>query len=89
MINKYEKGEHYCYYKEKKLNAVVQEYKGENIYCETEYKDGKENGKKIFYYENGDIKREIEYKNGKKNGFYIEYGQNKNILIEEMYKDDK
>jgi len=45
---------------------MIRYYENGQIEFESNYKDGKADGKAISYYPSGQIKSEIEYKDGKK-----------------------
>ena len=53
-------------------------YNGQ-ISVETNYKDGKEDGKVIWYYENGQIREKGNYKDGKRDGKWTSYYENGQI----------
>lgn len=56
---------------------------------ETEYKDGKKNGKDIFWYDSGVKNIEAEYKDGKRTGKHIFWNRNGIKENETEYKNDK
>ena len=60
-----------------------------NKWYEEEYKDGKREGKWIWWWEGGNIEEEGEYKNGKEEGKWIGWYENGNKKYEEEYKDGK
>ena len=51
------------------------------------YKNGFEEGKKIFYYPNGSLKQEGNYKKDKADGYLIDYFQNGQVSNEGWYKE--
>jgi antitoxin component YwqK of YwqJK toxin-antitoxin module len=57
--------------------------------AELNYKNGKENGKQTYYYDNGPIKIHIMVKDGELDGKSIYYFENGLISKEENYKDGK
>lgn len=46
-------------------------------------------GKRTFYYENGNVKNIITYRNNLKDGVYLEYYENAKIYIKGEYCDDR
>lgn len=65
-------------YKNGDLTGNVKEYWYNHLYYSGEMKDGDENGKGIWYYNDGNVMYEGEFKKGKQNGkgsFYDENGE--------------
>lgn len=58
--------------------------------CEGELKDGKENGKIVWWHENGKRKFEFEFKEGKPNGIRTEWdAKGKIIKVQEWKEGEK
>ena len=53
------------------------------------YLNGRQDGKWIAFYKNGNIKSIVTWKNGKLNGKYIIYENNGRKSTETIYKDGK
>ena len=64
----------------KKYSDGGKEFKGS-------YKNGKKNGKWMYWNENGQKDSEINYKNGKKDGVETEWFSNGEISSEKIYED--
>ena len=78
----------YWYKRINSSQSVLKKY--EDILSSLEnYKDGKEDGKSVEWYLNGQIKSERNYKEGKKNGKWTEWYKNGQLKIEKNYKNDK
>jgi antitoxin component YwqK of YwqJK toxin-antitoxin module len=75
-------------YENNKKNGFCEEFhSGGALHYRTEYKDGKiVDGKRIYYYPNGNKKIVTEYKNGKKSGKSITYYESGAIEIEGEYR---
>ena len=52
------------------------------------YKDGKKDGERLKYYDNGQLMEKGNYKEGKE-GEYLEYHENGQLKIKRNYKDGK
>ena len=79
-------------YWHKRINSsqsVLKKYEDILSSFEKNYKDGKEDGKSIEWYLNGQIKSERNYKEGKKDGNWTEWYKNGQLKIEKNYKNDK
>ena len=62
----------------------------ENVpYFEENYKDGKQDGKTTYWYENGQKELEVNFKDGKQDGKATYWYENGQIMAEETYKDGK
>lgn len=66
-------------FRTEKWTVFLYDIQGKNKKKEIHYFNGKEEGKYIEYYENGNIKEERNYENGKEEGKYISYHENGNI----------
>ena len=65
---------------------VFKKYLGGKTEYEGSYKDGKEDGKWTYWYENGQKKSEITYKDGKRE-LYTEWHENGQKRFEATFKD--
>ena len=54
-----------------------------------EYKDGKQDGKWSYYYDNGQLQFKSNYKDGKKDGETFWYKENGKFIKAEIWKDNK
>ena len=67
----------------------VDYYHHVGMHEETEYKNGKKDGRYAWYDVYGKVGSEINYKNGKMDGLYIYWDENGNQKKEQYFKDDK
>ena len=56
---------------------------------EINYKDGKQDGLKVYWYENGKKREEVNFKDGKQDGLWVWWYENGQKRREENYKDGK
>ena len=56
-------------------------------YTETNYKDGKEDGLDVMWFENGQKAMEVNWKNGKQDGLLTTWHEDGQKWIKENYKD--
>ncbi len=78
LINKQYEGEWKIYHKESKV-----------IMTSENYKNGKLNGVKKVFYDDGSLAEVLNYVNGKREGNYKKYGVNEKILEDLNYKGNE
>lgn len=74
-------------YKNGDLTGNVKEYWYNHLYYSGEMKDGDENGKGIWYYDNGNVIYEGEFKKGKQNGKGSYYDENGELIYSGEWKN--
>jgi len=76
------------YYNSKPFTGILFDvyYEGK-VELEEEYKDGKRDGKQIFYFEDGKIERITTYKDDSKTGEYKLFDKNGNLEESGNYKE--
>ena len=57
------------------------------VYSKGFYRNGKEDGPYIAYYEGDQLRRQGHYKNGKEEGWWVYYHNDGSVWVEGTYKD--
>ena len=66
--------------------GIYDVYENGQLKQQSNFKDGKEDGKFTSYYENGQLKKEVNYINGEEDGVYKSWYENGQLKQEGNYK---
>jgi antitoxin component YwqK of YwqJK toxin-antitoxin module len=70
------------------LIRSIEFWENGNKKYDKKYKNGRPEGKQLFYTENGE-RTEQWIKNGKRNGIYTQWNSNNEIILKEKWKEGK